>query len=208
VKYAGIGWVPQRKRRFAGSRSFRLADYLGRVAPLIARYGNGRTGRKICDRTIGKLGPEDPANPKSGLRFIRTIPPDDFVLGKLIAELARRRIPITPETAPDGRVVVTPAHIVILSEWDTPYGRSLDATLTAEASGQTINDVIEQREKPPAWIHSYHYLRGIDGRYQATAAKKSAPARAKISAGSEHRRGRGDRRTEPIRLIFAGWRAR
>jgi hypothetical protein len=84
-------------------------------------------------------------------------------LGKLIAELARRRIPVTPETAPDGRVVVTPAHIVILSEWDTPYGRSLDATFTADASGQTINDVVEQIKKPPAWIHSYHYLRGIDG---------------------------------------------
>src|SRR5262249_61512989 len=83
------------------------------------------------------------------------------------------RIPVIPQTAVDGRAAVTPAHIVILSEWDTPYGRSLDATFTAEASGQTINDVIEQKEKPPAWIHSYHYLRGIDGRLPGDSGKDS-----------------------------------
>jgi hypothetical protein len=131
---------------------------------------SGPSGKSVSELLENSV-PNDPTNPKSGLRFIRTIPPDDFVLGKLIAELARRRIPITPETAPDGRVVVTPAHIVILSEWDTPYGRSLDATFTAEASGQTINDVVEQTKKPPAWIHSYHYLRGIDGRLPGDSGK-------------------------------------
>src|SRR4029077_9670869 len=37
----------------------------------------------------------------------------------------RRRITVVPQIMPDGRVVSRPAHIVILSEWDTPYGRSL-----------------------------------------------------------------------------------
>ena len=37
-------------------------------------------------------------------------------------------------------------------------------TFAAEASGQTATDIFEHSEKPPARIHAYHYLRGIDGR--------------------------------------------
>jgi hypothetical protein len=119
---------------------------------------------------LEKSVPKDPNNSNSGLRFIRTIPPDDFVMQKLIDELARRSIPVTPEAAANAHLD-KPAHIVILSEWDTPYGRSLDATFTAEASGQTIKDVVEQKAKLPAWIHSYHYLRGIDGRLPGDTSK-------------------------------------
>src|SRR5438094_5161609 len=37
-------------------------------------------------------------------------------------------------------------------------------TFAAEASGQTATDIFEHSEKPPARIHAYDYLRGIDGR--------------------------------------------
>ena len=132
--------------------------------------GTAEPAAKSVTELLENSVPKDPNNPKSGLHFIRTIPPDNFVMGKLIDELARRNIPVTPQTASNAHVV-TPAHIVILSEWDTPYGRSLDATFTAEASGQTIKDVVEQKAKPPAWIHSYHYLRGIDGRLPGDSSK-------------------------------------
>ena len=132
--------------------------------------GTAGPAAKSVTELLENSVPADPNNPKSGLRFIRTIPPDDFVMGKLIDELARRNIPVTRQTASDAHVA-TPAHIVILSEWDTPYGRSLDATFTAEASGQTIQDVVEQKAKQPAWIHSYHYLRGIDGRLPGDNSK-------------------------------------
>jgi len=60
------------------------------------------------------------------------------------------------------------SHIVILSEWDTPYGRSLGTTFEAKASRQNTNDTIEH---PSKWIHPYHYLRGIDGRLPGDPSK-------------------------------------
>jgi len=95
------------------------------------------------------------------LKFHRTIAPDDRVLVKLIEELAQRGIAAIPRVDAKGYWTSKPAHIVILSEWDTPYGRSLGKTFADEASGQNPNDTTENRNK---WIRSYHYLRGIDGR--------------------------------------------
>ncbi len=60
---------------------------------------------------------------------------------------------------------------MILSEWDTPYGRSLSTTFAAEASRQSANDIIEHPEKRPLWVHSYHYLRGIDGQLPGDLSK-------------------------------------
>lgn len=94
-----------------------------------------------------------------GLHFVRTIAPDDRVLVKLIEELAQRGIAAVPRVDPKGYWISKPAHIVILSEWDTPYGRSLGKTFADQASGQ--NDTTENRNK---WIRAFHYLRGIDGR--------------------------------------------
>src|SRR4029077_12623721 len=92
-----------------------------------------------------------------GLHFVRTIAPDDRVLVKLIEELAQRGIAAVPRVDPKGYWISKPAHIVILSEWDTPYGRSLGKTFADQASGQ--NDTTENRNK---WIRAFHYLRGID----------------------------------------------
>ena len=64
---------------------------------------------------------------------------------------------------------------MILSEWDTPYGRSLGATFSMQASGQSINEIIEQPEKRPRWIHSYRYLRGIDGQLPGDQSKENQP---------------------------------
>jgi hypothetical protein len=111
--------------------------------------------------------------PRGGLRFVRTIATDDRVLGKVVAELARRRITVVPQITPDGRVISRPAHIVTLSEWDTPYGRSLSTTFVAEASRESANQIIIESppDKRPGWIHSYHYLRGIDGQLPGDQAK-------------------------------------
>ena len=78
-----------------------------------------------------------------GLKFIRTIATDDVILKELMAELARRHVPVVQQTTPDGSPVPKVAHVVILTEWDTPYGRSLSTIFGAEASGRTINEIIE-----------------------------------------------------------------
>jgi hypothetical protein len=106
--------------------------------------------------------------PRDGLHFFRTIAPDDGILKALVTELARRRIAAVRQVDPDLPPVPYLSHIVILSEWDTPYGRSLGTTFAAKASGHNAND---NTQHPNKWIHSYHYLRGIDGRLPGDVGK-------------------------------------
>src|SRR6266568_1187400 len=108
-----------------------------------------------------------------GLKFVRTIAADDFVVKNLIAELARRGVPVVHQTTPDGSPNSDAADIVILSEWDTPYGRSLNTIFAAQASGRTISEIIEQPKKWPGWVHPYRYLRGIDGQLPGNQPKES-----------------------------------
>ncbi|PYJ88842.1 MAG: hypothetical protein DME71_11710 [Verrucomicrobia bacterium] len=108
-----------------------------------------------------------------GLTFFRTIATDEVILKELMAELARRRVPVVQQTTPDERPDPKLAHVVILTEWDTPYGRSLSTIFAAQASGRTINEIIRQPDKWPAWVHPYRYLRGIDGQLPGDQAKES-----------------------------------
>ena len=106
------------------------------------------------------------------LRFVRTIAPDDWVLNGLIAELARRDIYVVSQVTPDGRPIPrTLSHVVILSEWDTPYGRSLSTTFAADAARHTADDTTEHTEKRAPLISNYYYLRGIDGRLPGDQSK-------------------------------------
>ncbi len=116
---------------------------------------------------------EESMNPGAhgGLHFVRTIAPDDWVLAELVAELARRRITVVPQIMPDGSVISKPAHVVILSEWDTPYGRSLGGTFAPLVSGQTAKDIVEHPNERPRLVHSYYYLRGIDGQLPGDPVK-------------------------------------
>ena len=109
--------------------------------------------------------------PRGGLHFVRTIAPDDWVLDKLIEELARRRIAAVPQTNQNGPTISKPVHIVILSEWDTLYGRSLGTTFAAKASAQKANDNSEHSDAGRERIDVYHYLRGIDGRLPGDPGK-------------------------------------
>jgi hypothetical protein len=125
--------------------------------------------KELLERSV----PHIPATPDTpGFRFIRTIATDEVVLRRVMEELERRRIPVFSQTAPNPRLLENLAHVVILSEWDTPYGRSLSTSFAALASGQSANEIIEQPpEKRPAWIHPYHYLRGIDGQLPGDPVK-------------------------------------
>jgi hypothetical protein len=92
-----------------------------------------------------------------GFSFVRTITTDDVIVEKLIAELQLRGVEVVDSWKDD--------KIVILTEWDSPYARSLAVTFAAKASGQSYASVLEDPvEKWPEWIEWYRYLRGIDGR--------------------------------------------
>ena len=101
------------------------------------------------------------------------------------------------------------AHIVVLSEWDTPYGRALNTTFVAETTHRSVNEVIEQSartsyntvellvrqtdeknrsdgEQDRPRIHSYRYLRGIDGKLPGDPAKQDPhEATQKAQLGSD-----------------------
>jgi len=143
---------------------------------------------KSVETTSASLSPTPTQPPKSvktileefitrgdrgGLHFVRTIAPDDWILNKLIEELARRRIAAVPQVDQNGRPTSKPAHMVILSEWDTLYGRSLGTTFAAKASEQKANDISEHSEAGRARIDVYHYLRGIDGRLPGDSSKEN-----------------------------------
>jgi hypothetical protein len=107
------------------------------------------------------------------LTFFRTIATDEVILRELMVELARRHVPIVRQATPDGSPVPKVEHVVILTEWDTPYGRSLSTIFAAQASGITINEIITQPDEWPPRVHPYRYLRGIDGQLPGDQAKES-----------------------------------
>ena len=115
--------------------------------------------KESVEKDIENSGP-------TGLRFIRTIARDDLVLGRLIEELKLRGIYVAHQDQEDGD------KVVVLTEWDSPYGRSLATTFAALASNKfTYSDLIEEPEHWPKRILSYRYLRGIDGRLPSEKAK-------------------------------------
>lgn len=103
----------------------------------------------------------------AGLKLIRTIGTDDALASELVLELKRRKVDVT---APSKM-----AHIALISEWDTLYGRSLPRTFVAvanqlaDAAQNTPLQALAQyldalrEERYPDWVHRYSYLAGLDG---------------------------------------------
>ncbi len=128
--------------------------------------------------------------PRGGLHFIRTIATDDVVLHQLIKELALRRVPIGRA---DSSAMKGPRpHVVLLSEWDTAYGRSLGMSFAAEAFDRPVEEIMANRasgkfrrrreDRPPRRLHFYRYLRGIDGQLPGDPARDDAARSQKKSA--------------------------
>lgn len=62
-------------------------------------------------------------------------------------------------------------HIVILSEWDSAYGRALAQTFQTEAEKSQLPEAPKDLERH---IHAYRYMRGIDGRLPGDSTKDGA----------------------------------
>jgi hypothetical protein len=58
-------------------------------------------------------------------------------------------------------------HIALISEWDTLYGRESLPKAMNKALVPWLEDCIKQKksekECSPKWIHSFSYMRGLDG---------------------------------------------
>jgi hypothetical protein len=124
------------------------------------------------------------------VHFVRTIASDEIVLAELEAEL-RLRLNVPRKVVADRR---DGDQLVILTEWDSPYGRSLEPTFAALASGQNIPNLEKDQTLCPQSIHRIRYLRGIDGRLpgdepkvreKEAKAKPAEPTPAKSEEATE-----------------------
>ncbi|WP_295393169.1 hypothetical protein [uncultured Thiodictyon sp.] len=74
-------------------------------------------------------------------------------------------------------------HIVLISEWDTTYGRSLPVAVGKELLG-VASDPLAQRLasleqlQGHRWLHYYSYMRGLDGNIPAGKDKSDASGAA------------------------------
>lgn len=105
--------------------------------------------------------------PVKGIKYIRTVTSDSDVSTVLIDELKNRHIDPVCHDATD--------HILLISEWDTFYGRSLPDTFTkdfeslANCSSKAVDDT-NSFVRP---FYKYSYLRGIDGQLPLTPDQNS-----------------------------------
>jgi hypothetical protein len=89
------------------------------------------------------------------ITLIRTIGFDKELAAKLVEELGNRKVGLKDEK---GSIFSKKAHLVLVAEWDTYYGRSFRYAL---------EEAIKENGVPPKGIdrrvHRISYLRGIDG---------------------------------------------
>jgi hypothetical protein len=170
-------WYPLAQIKDEASVTMQRAlDGVAIISPLATASDLAILSRGVSDeckkKPVGTILEESiPRGPRGGLHFVRTIAPDDWVLDKLTKELALRRIAAVAGVRSNSHPIPQPAHIVILSEWDTLYGRSLGTTFASAASAQKPTDTSKHSETEPTLIDAYHYLRGIDGRLPGDAGK-------------------------------------
>ena len=80
---------------------------------------------------------------QANIDFHRTISTDLELAYRLVEELKRRKVKSSED------------HIVLISEWDTKYGRNLP---------EIFHDIIKEKTQTEVnWVHILSYLRGIDG---------------------------------------------
>jgi hypothetical protein len=131
------------------------ADLLGKWPPKDEKSaGEAKTGDEI--RLLGEKFSQSDCDPKAApkqtcLRFLRTIRSDDKLIRSLVGELRKRHILPDKDTT------------VVISEWDTYFGRFLPRAFALEYCGEP---------EPCEHLLRYTYQRGIDG---ITVGEEGAP---------------------------------
>lgn len=114
-----------------------------------------------------------------GIRFIRTIGTDDFLVDCIIEELGRRRVFVhNRDTA-----------IALISEWDTFYGRAFctafeqkvsgawDSSADSSWYGGVSSGQVSSKGADSNIVQVFHYMRGIDGKLPTKEAVAQASAK-------------------------------
>lgn len=118
---------------------------------------------RSSERLLGRLFRKD-----DKVSMVRTINNDSEVARALAEELKLRGIASGTQRSRD------PDHILLVSEWDTDYGRKLpERFIEAACMSWGGEDCEKGRPENPPWVTRWSYLRGLDGGV-ATAADKRA----------------------------------
>jgi hypothetical protein len=152
--------------------------------------------RAALAKELGRLG-------CPGLTFCNATCTDDQLVGELLDELRLRRVDVTN---PRDR-------IVLISEWDTDYGRALPLTFAAAVkcwsdapdapiSPKRFADAVRKlKTDPHEWPTNLvlrTYLRGIDGQVPGEAAAKPPAGEAEPRAGQPaNEAGQGEEAQRP-----------
>lgn len=115
-----------------------------------------------------------------GISFTRTICTDQQLADQLIKEIKRRHVDLVTAQIKNYDTEINNNrsqdkydpyhghrdHIILISEWDTDYGRNLPRTFI-DALISIINKTLKNKidnSEDVKWIHLFSYLRGIDGK--------------------------------------------
>ena len=125
---------------------------------------------------------------KIGVKFFRMIGSDDLLALELINELSRRGVDALDEKH----------HIALISEWDTFYGNAFPLTFATMMKsinpkkgspddwGDYARD-LNQREHAsnfPINLHTYSYIRGVDGKRPESQSSKEEKSNEKSEDNS------------------------
>jgi hypothetical protein len=205
----------------------RLFDQRGRARsqPRTVAAGLAGGNRSLSVEPTPALVTEPEGLWKNGLtmlpdRMVSAVLSDQELAASLIDELGRRGLDLVGSAHRDE---VPRDHLVLVSEWDTLYGRSLPFMFEVELSKRALGpgiryeDLYDQRltnriQEPPN-VHRFSYLRGLDGETSETpggdgSAKRSAGA-GKPGSPAEEREARlrqlegseGSRQLDMIRRV-------
>ena len=103
--------------------------------------------------------------------FYRTTSTDSEVCRELILELGRRGVRL-PLPDPPNDYKTGNDEVALIAEWDTFYGRALPLTFASVVSEASLDRIIKSYPKN---IHTFRYLRGIDGMLPEASIKDVKP---------------------------------
>ena len=131
----------------------------------------------------------------AGIPLFRTIGTDDKLAKKLRDELELRNVkPFKNTVVRDCPPSVQGgwAHVVLIAEWDSFYGRSLPRTIAGQFAGDFQCTGNHPGDFPP-WVHSYSYLRGLDGQQPPSQSGGESGNAKKNDGGGDTKSGGSDR---------------
>lgn len=114
-----------------------------------------------------------------GLQVYRTTLTDRELAAALAKELERRRLDVRAKKSR-----IANDDVAIVTEWDTFYGRAMPYSF---ASALLYGDrgVLKHSKPFPGWLHTFVYLRGIDGKVPGSDSATSADVTASQKTGDK-----------------------